>query len=120
MAQTQEQRKLRMRRADAVRRAKPQNRVYQHAYRLQKNFGLTVGEYDRMFLEQEGRCYICGNPERAVQNGRIKKLAVDHNHRTGKVRHLLCSSCNCMIGYARENPLTLEKAAAYLRVENAH
>jgi hypothetical protein len=62
---------------------------------------------------------VCGRPETATRNGKAKHLAVDHNHETGKVRHLLCGNCNMMIGYANENPLTLEKAAAYLRTENA-
>jgi hypothetical protein len=86
---------------------------------LLRRFGITHADFERMSAEQEGRCYICGGEETTARNGRTRQLSIDHNHETGKVRHLLCSFCNCMIGYAKENPLTLEKAAAYLRSENA-
>lgn len=63
----------------------------------------TAEDYERMNAEQDGRCWICGN--RPVK----KRLTVDHNHRTGLVRHLLCGgtdfSCNySIIGTIEKNP----------------
>ena len=68
-------------------------------YDLQKRFGLTLEEYDRLFAEQGGVCAICGNPESARDqwNGRVRRLAVDHDHETGRVRGLLCGRCNTSI-----------------------
>lgn len=56
-------------------------------------YGLTLEEYDRMLETQGGGCGICGgtNPD-----GR--RLHVDHDHKTGKVRGLLCINCNYLIG----------------------
>jgi hypothetical protein len=87
---------------------------------LQKAYGISRETLIRMQLEQDNRCYICGLPETATRNGVVRRLTIDHNHRTGKVRHLLCSACNLLIGQCHENPLLLEKAAAYLRTENAN
>lgn len=71
-------------------------------------YGISEQDYGRMFIEQDGRCLICG------QKDTSKKLCVDHNHLTGDVRGLLCSRCNSMIGFAKENPTTLMNGAIYL------
>jgi hypothetical protein len=52
------------------------------------DLGITDQEYERLLGEQEGGCAICGNPPKT------RRLHVDHNHRTGKVRGLLCFRCN--------------------------
>lgn len=73
--------------------------------RLMEEYGITADDYDRMYSEQGGLCLICGKSE---------KLFVDHSHITGKVRSLLCSKCNSLIGFCRENTPTLESAIEYL------
>ena len=78
---------------------------------LKTMYGITIEEYDKMLEEQNGVCAICGEPER--QN--YRRLAVDHNHTTNKIRALLCYGCNRGIGSFRENPDSLVKAAEYLR-----
>ena len=81
-----------------------------------RRYGITPEDYAVMFAEQEGRCYICGREETTLGNsGRVRHLSVDHDHATGRVRRLLCTRCNPMVGYAGDNPAILEKAAAYLR-----
>jgi hypothetical protein len=86
---------------------------------LRATYGITQSDFDRMKNEQNGVCYLCGQPETAMRAGKPRELCVDHNHLTGKVRHLLCLDCNFMVGHSRENPLVLERAAEMLRVENA-
>lgn len=59
----------------------------------QKRYGISVDDYDRMLLEQDGKCKIClrGRPS---LNTRFRFFAVDHCHVTGEVRGLLCQKCN--------------------------
>lgn len=56
--------------------------------RLKRLFGITWEQYDQMLSSQGGVCALCGDPPKG------KRLAVDHDHKTGKVRGLLCSFCN--------------------------
>jgi len=81
---------------------------------LRKSFGLELHEYQEMHDRQNGLCACCGQPERGLRGGFPIKLAVDHNHTTGEIRALLCGDCNKGIGYFREDPDRLRKAAAYL------
>lgn len=78
-------------------------------------YGITLADYERMRDEQGGLCAICRQPETAKRRGVVMRLAVDHCHDTGKVRGLLCSSCNNGLGRFRSNPEVLESAARYLR-----
>jgi hypothetical protein len=59
-----------------------------------RRFGLDEQAYDRMLREQGGVCAICAEPP----GGRWNRLAVDHDHATGRVRGLLCTTCNTMLG----------------------
>jgi transcription elongation factor Elf1 len=74
---------------------------------LRRKYGITSKDYDRMFIEQEGKCAICGKSE--------KKLHVDHNHKTNKVRKLLCFHCNSGLGHFVENQEFLLRAIEYLK-----
>lgn len=82
---------------------------------LKKSFGIDIAEYQRKFVEQGGVCAICELSETATRNGKAKWLAVDHDHTTGAIRGLLCSNCNPMIGYAKEDPDRLIAAVKYLK-----
>lgn len=73
---------------------------------LRKSFGIDIDKYEEMFESQNGLCLICGQS---------KKLSVDHNHTTGKVRGLLCSTCNAGIGMLKDDIFLVEKALAYLK-----
>jgi|SRR5215469_9672883 len=61
--------------------------------RRARELGVTEEEYERLLKEQDGGCAICGNPPKS------RRLHVDHNHRTGKVRGLLCFRCNRQLPY---------------------
>lgn len=78
---------------------------------LQRAYGLDVGEYDRLFAAQGGRCAICGDTDSRGQKGRFK---VDHCHSTGKIRGLLCNWCNLGLGKFKDSPDLLNKALVYL------
>ena len=82
---------------------------------LKKKFGIDLGQYQEMFVAQKGVCAICEQKETRTRNGKVKWLAVDHDHVTGANRELLCTDCNVMIGHAKEDINTLIRAIAYLR-----
>jgi hypothetical protein len=62
---------------------------------LKNVYGITLDDYNKMFEKQKGKCAICSKH----QNELIRKLSVDHCHRTNKVRGLLCKNCNVALGY---------------------
>lgn len=68
-----------------------------------------------MVLEQQGLCALCEKPEIKKNYGTTCKLSVDHDHRTGRVRGLLCSKCNSILGMANDNIALLMKAILYLK-----
>ena len=81
---------------------------------LQRNYGLSESDYQRMFDAQHGQCFIC---KKVPKSGQL--LCVDHNHDTGKIRHLLCRRCNLILGLVYEDPILLDAMADYLRVHTA-
>jgi len=72
-------------------------------------YGLSLDDYDRMFESQNEGCAICGG-----SNPNGKRLFVDHNHKTGAVRGLLCSNCNSALGMLKDSPELCRRAATYL------
>lgn len=75
---------------------------------LKFKFNMTVEEYETMFNKQGGVCKICKLPSN-------KKLSIDHCHTTGKVRGLLCFTCNMGLGYFKDNDTLLNSAIKYLK-----
>lgn len=75
---------------------------------LVRKYGVDLGGYEHLFKEQHGSCAVCGKRQ-------TRAFDVDHCHTTGRVRGLLCTSCNRMIGHAGDSPDRLEAAAGYLR-----
>lgn len=88
------------------------NPTYFYSKHIEKFYGITLGDYNRMGDVQGWLCAICRNPPTGKSNG--KRLVVDHCHNTGKVRALLCSYCNKGIGSLRDDPEIVAKAVAYL------
>ncbi|MEF2052973.1 endonuclease VII domain-containing protein [Pseudomonas aeruginosa] len=76
---------------------------------LRKRYGMTVEQYEQMSAAQDHKCAICHNPE--TQH---RRLAVDHCHATGRVRALLCQSCNTALGKLRDDPSLMRRAAEYI------
>jgi hypothetical protein len=86
-----------------------------HGRRIGERYGLTPEQYKALYEAQGGTCYIC---QRAT--GKRKKLAVDHDHKTGYVRGLLCGPCNSMLAHARDSVEFFHRAVWYLSYPPAH
>jgi hypothetical protein len=78
---------------------------------LKNRYGIDETIYNELFASQKGLCAIC----RADYNGATRNLDVDHDHKTGLIRGLLCNSCNRGIGYLQDDPVIVEDAAEYLK-----
>lgn len=78
-------------------------------------YGITQAELDARLKAQNHRCAVCGG----ARNGIGTRLHIDHCHDTGRIRGLLCSNCNTMIGLAKNDPERLLLAAAYLEEFNS-
>ena len=75
---------------------------------------LTLQAYDDLLEAQGHVCALCGQGEMAKRRGRIRRLCIDHDHVTGRVRALLCNKCNALLGQADDLPERLRSAADYL------
>ena len=80
--------------------------------RVAVSYGLTLAELQTLIEQQEHVCALCGSTGRGYTRG--IKLHVDHCHRTGRGRGLLCGDCNTALGRFRDDPDRLRAAAAYL------
>lgn len=87
----------------------------ERASRLRMKYGLTLGEYDKLFAAQLGQCAVCGTGP----SGDSPNFDVDHDHVTGKVRGLLCRSCNLGLGHFKDDPVLTQLATNYLRSHKA-
>lgn len=76
---------------------------------LLRKYGITLEQKQQMIENQGGRCAICN---KVLDNGR--HTCVDHDHKTGKVRGILCRKCNFLIGHSKDNPIILSRAINYL------
>jgi predicted Fe-S protein YdhL (DUF1289 family) len=96
------------RRAKVVKRfaQKESTKKYRREWGLQKRFGITQEQYDLLLEKQARKCAICQ---------KIRLLVVDHCHTTGKVRGLLCGSCNRAIGLLKDSSESAQRAASYLK-----
>ncbi|HDU5574535.1 TPA: endonuclease VII domain-containing protein [Klebsiella aerogenes] len=81
---------------------------------LKHNYGISIEHYEFLLSEQNNSCAICGEKETIKFRGKLKNLCVDHCHSSGKIRGLLCSSCNRGIGLLKDDPNLLRKAINYL------
>lgn len=84
---------------------------YARKWKLAKRYGITVEQYNAMLISQNSQCLICGH-----KHEEKKPLHVDHDHRTGQIRALLCHRCNPGLALFDESPDRLESAANYLRL----
>jgi len=93
--------------------ASPAGKAATRRYHL-KRYALVPEIYELMRLLQLGACAICGKPETRGYEGTPKLLSVDHDHRTGKIRGLLCAACNEDLVGIERGAEWVEQAQAYL------
>lgn len=90
-------------------RARNPNKQLAQELRL---YGVTLEWHRAQEAKQRNLCAICGQPETVKRNGVVRRLCVDHNHITGAVRGLLCTTCNTRLGLYESQ--WRERMAAYL------
>lgn len=86
---------------------------YDRSSKLKYAYGITLSDYNAMLNAQGGVCAICKQPCKTR-----RRLAVDHNHVTGKVRGLLCNACNNELGRFVDSSEILKAALDYINEEN--
>jgi hypothetical protein len=101
---------------ERVRKWRQANPEKPRLEKLQRIWGISGSDYLARFNSQRGLCAICKRPESEIdsRSGRPRWLAVDHEHKSGIVRGLLCGRCNKAVGLLNDDPLRLRAAADYL------
>lgn len=79
-------------------------------YRLKREYGITLEQFEEMKISQNNSCAICKNPFKNSVD-----TCIDHCHKTNKVRELLCNHCNRALGLFKESEKTLKSAIEYLK-----
>ena len=97
-----------------------QNNYYHHNrpraknYLLKKTYGISLGDYTKKWIEQNGKCIICNIGSFPIDKMFDRVLVLDHDHKTNQVRGLLCNSCNRALGLLKDNPTFTQNATNYL------
>lgn len=86
---------------------------YLQRYNLNRTYGISREELEEMIDEQDGRCLICG-VELLLGGHDNNSSCIDHDHETGKIRGILCRTCNRGIGLLKDNVNVLRRAADYI------
>lgn len=94
------------------RPTRPQNEDRYRDWRYRRAYGISLEQYNEMLEAQDGRCAVCAEPPS------IQRLHVDHDHRTGRVRGLLCMPCNRAIGNLKDDPERVKRLLEYLVKES--
>lgn len=81
-------------------------------YHLKRHYGVTVEEYNQLLVAQDGRCAICKTDSPGGR--RNQYFHVDHDHKTGEIRGLLCKNCNIALGHLKDDVDLAMAVAAYL------
>jgi hypothetical protein len=87
-----------------------------HDKRFARIYGMSPGQYRAMWAQQDGKCRICGSQRPLYGKGR---LDIDHDHKDGKVRGLLCNPCNLGLSHFRDNSARLKEAMRYIEEAEA-
>jgi len=78
---------------------------------FKRNYNLTFKQFKKMLKKQDYKCVLC-----KIKHTKKQRLQVDHNHKTGKIRGLLCASCNKMLGFGYDIVKTFKNAVKYLLI----
>lgn len=85
----------------------------EYFYRMALQYGISKEDYYNMYNEQKGNCKICG----IHQSKFSRRLHIDHCHKCGEVRGLLCVNCNTLLGYLKDNVDYIDAIKAYLEAK---
>ena len=87
---------------------------------LKVKYKIRLEQYDEMLKNQNYVCKICKNPESSIdkRHNKTRDLSIDHCHKSGKIRGLLCDKCNRGLGYFKDSIESLESAIRYLKSNN--
>ncbi|MFX1566935.1 MAG: endonuclease VII domain-containing protein [Promethearchaeota archaeon] len=93
---------------------------YDKIYHKLKNFNLSIKEFEKLLEQQNYKCAICGrnfNDLFEIYNNKttVRTPRIDHDHKSGKIRGILCNRCNMLLGRCVDNPFILIKAVNYLK-----
>lgn len=77
--------------------------------------GWSPDDYEKAYLKQQGKCAICGC---TLNSSRYTRFAGDHDHKTGKLRGLLCTNCNTALGLFKDSIIRLQAAITYLETSS--
>jgi hypothetical protein len=83
-------------------------------HKLKKAYGITLDQYNKLLLKQNNKCCICEVDNNGKYKNKKRAFAVDHCHKTNKIRGLLCSDCNIALGLLKDNTNYLQTAIKYL------
>lgn len=79
------------------------------------SYSIPISKYKEMSKKQGDVCAICGKEEMRKRKSEVVRLSIDHNHKTGEIRGLLCHKCNVGLGHFSESVEFLLKAISYLK-----
>jgi hypothetical protein len=103
-------------RREYMARWRAADRDRERGYKFKHRYGISYQEYERLSAQQNDVCAICRKPESARHNsGAIRRLCVDHDHKTGEIRGLLCLRCNRVLGLMYDDGQLLGDMIAYLK-----
>jgi hypothetical protein len=99
------------------KRNKEYNKKNGAEHQLHHKYGITMKQKQQMIRKQSNQCSICGKELCTLLND-VSKACIDHNHTTGKIRGILCHSCNKGVGLLQDSPEILQNAINYLQEFN--
>lgn len=92
----------------AKRVGRYKKKIANRVYTLRRKYNITIADYDALVIIQDNKCAMCG------KRYKKKYYHIDHDHRTGKVRGLLCQHCNLSLGQFGDSIIVLQRAIDYL------
>lgn len=99
----------------SVKRKLQQDPLYIRKNNLKSQFSMTIDEYDELFKKCNNSCQICNIDAESHYKKEGRNLCIDHDHKTGKIRGLLCNQCNSALGKFKDSEELLLKAINYLK-----
>lgn len=107
----------RLARDKVSRKRNPNKSKWYRKADLKRYYDMTLAEWDNRFAEQNHSCAVCKSPYSGRKNG---QWCTDHDHKTGKVRGILCNGCNMALGQTKDDPLRLRLLAEYVELGGWH